>query len=79
MPYIAIQTFPKDEVVKEAAAEKLLTAFSEIWGCPPEYVTISIEEVPPEEWEETVVKGAIEPKMDRVMILSGKKTERKGG
>jgi len=49
--------------------------FLEVWGCPPEALTISSEVIAPEDWNESVVKADIEPKLDTVMILSGKETE----
>ena len=57
---------------------KINEAFLEIWGCPPEAITISLEEIAPENWKETVVKPEIEPNMDKMMIVSGQKTEKMG-
>ena len=73
MPYIAIKCFPKDEETKKAAVEKINEVMLEIWKCPPEALTISIEEVPREEWVETVKKPEIETKLDKMYILSGEK------
>ena len=36
-------------------------AFVDYWGCPPQAISISIEEVAPEDWVETVEKAEIEP------------------
>ena len=76
MPYIAIKCYPKDEETKKAMVNKINEAFLEIWGCPPEAITISLEEIAPENWKETVVKPEIEPNMDKMMIVSGPKTEK---
>ena len=76
MPYIAIKAYPKDETTKKAMVEKINAAFLEIWGCPPEAITISMEEISPDDWKETVVKQEIEPNMNKMMIVSGKKTEK---
>ena len=73
MPYIAIKCYPKDEETKKAFVEKVNQTLLEIWGCPPSAVTVSIEEVAREDWEEKVVKAEIEPKMDKMMIVSGEK------
>lgn len=73
MPYIAIKSFPKDQATKEAVVEKLNEIFLEVWGCPQKSITISIEEVAPADWEETVLKPEIEPKKGAMMILSGEK------
>ena len=73
MPYIAIKSYPKDEETKKKIVEKINEAFLEVWGCPPEAVTISLEEVKPEDWQEKVAKPEIETNMDKMMIVSGVK------
>jgi len=73
MPYIAIKAYPKDEATKQAVVEKINQVFLETWGGPPQAITISVEEVAPELWQEQVVKPEIEPKLDKIMILNGEK------
>jgi len=73
MPYIAIKAYPKDTATKEKLVEKINEAVLDIWGCPQEAISISIEEIPPEKWEDTVAKSEIIPNEDKMMILSGKK------
>ena len=73
MPYIAVKAFPKDRKTKEELAERINEVFLDVLGCPAEAITISIEDIEPKDWEETVVKTEIEPKKDKMMILSGKK------
>lgn len=73
MPYISIKCYPKDEEVKKKMVDKINEAFLEVWGCPQEAITISIEEVAPDEWQQKVVKPEIEPNRDKMMILSGKR------
>ncbi|NLC83569.1 MAG: 4-oxalocrotonate tautomerase [Ruminococcaceae bacterium] len=73
MPYIAIKTYPKDKATKELMAEKIKDAVIEAIGCPQEAITISIEEVTPEDWQEKVFKPEIEPKKDSMIYISGKK------
>ncbi|HNR04918.1 MAG TPA: tautomerase family protein [Bacillota bacterium] len=73
MPYIAIKSFPKDQATKEAVAEKINEIFLEVWGCPQEAITISIEDITPADWEEKIVKTEIDPKKENMMILSGKR------
>ena len=75
MPYISIKSWPKDDAVRAEAVRRINEVFLEVWGCPPEALTISSEVIAPEEWNESVVKAEIEPKLDKVMILSGKETE----
>lgn len=77
MPYISIKGFPKDQATKEVIADKINDIFLEVWGCRQEAINISIEEVAPEDWEDTVVKTEIEPKKDNMMILSGEKKYKK--
>ncbi len=71
MPYIAIKSFPKDGETKKRVIEKIEEVFVNEWGCPPEAVTISLEEFAPEKWGE-VVENEIRPNMDNVVILDGK-------
>lgn len=73
MPYIAIKSYPKDQATKEAAVEKINEIFLDVWGCPQEAITISVEDVMPADWEEKIVKPQIEPMKENIMILSGKK------
>ncbi len=73
MPYIAVKAWPKDEETKKRLADRLNQAVLDVVGCPPEAVTITMEEFAPEEWEEKVVKAEIEPRADKLMIRSGKK------
>lgn len=72
MPYIAIKCYPKDEETKKKVVERINDIFLENWGCPKEAISISLEEVAPENWHE-VVKTDIEPKAEKMMILSGDK------
>lgn len=73
MPYIAIKAYPKDEETKKKLVDKINEAVLEIWGCPQSAITVSMESIEPEKWEESVVKAEIEPKNDKMMILSGEK------
>lgn len=45
----------------------------EVWGCPQEVITISMEEVAPDLWKDTVVKNEIEPHPEKMMIRYGEK------
>ena len=73
MPYIAIKSFPKDQATKQSVVEKINEVFLEVWGCPQEAITISIEDITPEDWDEKIVKPEINPKKENMMILSGRK------
>ncbi|MBR2667046.1 MAG: tautomerase family protein [Oscillospiraceae bacterium] len=72
MPYIAIKAYPKDEAIKKEVVDKVFDAFAELWGCPREAISISLEEVDPADWEQ-VVRNEIEPKQDKLMVRDGKK------
>lgn len=74
MPYIAIKSYPKDQATKELVVERINEIFLDVWGCPQEAITISIEEITPEDWDEKIVKPEINPKKENMMILSGKKS-----
>ena len=73
MPYIAIKGYPKDDETKKKVVERINAAFLELWGCPQEAINISVEEVPPAEWEALVERGEIEQKSDKMFIRAGKK------
>ena len=73
MPYIAIKGYPKDEETKKKVVDQINDIFVREWACTPEAISISVEEVDPSDWEETVVKGEIEKKKERMFILSGNK------
>ena len=73
MPYINIKAWPKDQETKEKLVNKINEAFLEIWGCPQEAITIGIQEIAPDQWEDTVVKPEITPNADKMMILAGEK------
>lgn len=73
MPYISIKAFPKDEKIKQDVVEKINQIMIDSWGCKPEVLTISVEEVAPADWNEKVRKPLIDTNLDKMMILDGKK------
>lgn len=73
MPYIAIKSFPKDEATKKKLVDQINQTFLDIWGCPQEAISISLEEVGPSDWDAKVRKPEIETRKDQMMILDGKK------
>ena len=73
MPYIQIKAYPKDEEIKKRVADRINQVFLEEWGCPQEAISVSIEEVLPQDWNEKVVKPEIEPNKDKMLILDGEK------
>ena len=73
MPYIQIKAYQKDEEIKKRVADRINQVFLEEWGCPQEAISVSIEEVLPQDWNEKVVKPEIEPNKDKMLILDGEK------
>ena len=73
MPYIRIKAYPKDQATKEKVVEAINKAFVDNWGCPPQAISISIEEVAPENWVEQVEKAEIQPNADKMFVLNGEK------
>lgn len=73
MPYIQIKAYPKDAEIKKKVVEEINEVFLKYWGCPKEAISISIEEIVPEKWEETVVEKDIKENLSKMMILSGNK------
>ena len=73
MPYIAVKASPRPEGMKEKIAEKLNEALMEVTGCPQEAVSISVEYVTPEEWDEKVKVPEMDPRDEDMLILHGVK------
>ena len=73
MPYIEIRAYPKDEEIKRRVAERIKDVFLEEWGCPEGAISVSFEEVRPEDWESKVVGPVMGPNADKMYISDGKK------
>ncbi len=68
MPHIDVKMFPgRSDEVKKAFAEKLIETASEALGCAAEVLSVSIEEVRPENWNEQVAE-----RVDDESIYAGK-------
>lgn len=72
MPYIAIKAYPKDPKIKDEIVKRINQAFLDVWGCPQEAISISLEEVSSRDWEEKVKKAEILCNMENMVILDGK-------
>ncbi len=72
MPYIKIKCYPKDMETKKKVIDRINDTFLELWGCPPEAISISLEEIKPENWDE-VEENEVGPNTDKMMILRGEK------
>ncbi|MBR4482668.1 MAG: tautomerase family protein [Paludibacteraceae bacterium] len=73
MPYIRIKAYPKDMATKKKVVDAINQVFVDNWGCAPNAISISIEEIKPEDWESTVENAEIEPLADKMMVLHGDK------
>ena len=73
MPYIRIKAYPKDQATKEKVVDAINQVFVDNWGCAPQAISISIEEVAPEDWVEQVEKQEILPMADKMFVLNGQK------
>ena len=71
MPYVAIKTFPKDEKAKQDAAERISRVLQEVWGCEPDWISVSIEDIDPDEWDEKVVCGSMKENTEHMIIRDG--------
>ena len=73
MPYIDVKCYPRPEEKINLIVEKINQVLMDTWGCPQEAVSISLEMVPPEEWEEKVKVPEMDARDDTMMILHGEK------
>ncbi|MBP3767166.1 MAG: tautomerase family protein [Prevotella sp.] len=58
---------------KQKVVEAINKAFVDNWGCAPQAISISIEEIAPEDWTEQVEQAEIEPNKDKMFVLNGEK------
>lgn len=72
MPYIKIKCYPKDSETKNKVVDEINDIFLKYWGCSKEAISISLEEVLPESWD-NVIKQDIEPDEDKMYIMAGEK------
>ena len=72
MPYLAMKLFPRDEETKKELVEKLNKVVVEVCKCPPEAISISLEDITPEQWE-VIQKEEIAPNLDKMYIHAGEK------
>ena len=73
MPYVAIKAYPRDPAINQKLVEEIQKTVLNVFGCKPEALTISFEEVAKEDWKEKVDDALVAPDMDHVMILKGQK------
>ena len=72
MPHITIQMYPgRDAETKKKLAEAILKTASEELKRGPEHFSVSIEDVPQDEWTEKVYKKVTDPENKNVIIKPG--------
>ena len=73
MPYIAVKAFPRTDEAKIKIAEALAKAIKEATDCPDHGISVSVEYVTPEEWDEKVKIPEMDPRDKDMLILHGEK------
>lgn len=73
MPYIAIKAYQKNEEIKKKVVDQINDIFVKEWGCPPQAISISIEEFQPDEFEEKIQKAEVNVNKEKMMIFNGEK------
>ncbi|MBR2717013.1 MAG: hypothetical protein IKD79_04680 [Oscillospiraceae bacterium] len=73
MPYVSIKTFPQDEDARRRAAEKIQRLLMEEWGSEADWISVSIENIEPERWDERIVRGAMEDDAPYMLIRDGER------
>ena len=73
MPYVDIKCFPRTQEMREDIVQKINQVLIDAWGCPPETISISLEEVAPENWDAQVKTAEMDPREESMFILHGEK------
>lgn len=72
MPHIIIKLYPgRTEDQKKAMAEAVGEAVIRSLNADPKTISVDIQEVPSEEWKESVYDVDIRPRMDHLWIKPG--------
>ncbi len=72
MPHITIQMFPgRDEETKKRLAQAILKTASQELNREPKHFSVSIEDIPQEEWNDKVYKKITDPQNKTVYIKPG--------
>ena len=72
MPHIVVKLWPgRTEEQKTAMARALVEAAGKNLNASPEWLSVAIEEVAPENWEEQVVTPEIDGKADTLYFRQG--------
>lgn len=72
MPHITVQMYPgRNDEIKAKLAKVLAEAASKELGREIEHFSVSIEDVPQDEWTEKVYKNAVDPNNKNVFVRPG--------
>ncbi len=73
MPYVSIKTFPQSEEARRRAAERIHRVLMEEWGCEPDWISVSVQNIDPARWDEQIVRGDMERDRASMLIRDGEK------
>ena len=72
MPHITVQMYPgRDDELKKRLSEAPVKTASEDLNRGKEHFSVSVEDVPQDEWNEKVYKNAIDPENKTVFVRPG--------
>jgi len=75
VPYVSVKTFPQDEEARRRAAEKIHRLLMEEWGSQADWISVSVENIDPEEWEERIVRGVMADDAPYMLIRDGERLD----
>ena len=71
MPHINVKMFPgRDDEKKKDLADKLLQCAQEALGCPAEALSVSVEDVAPEDWNRDVGEKIPDTELPNMKLVS---------
>ena len=73
MPYVDIKCYPRPEEKINLIVERINQVLMEDWGCPAHTISISLEQVTPDDWKDQVEVPEMDARADTMMILHGEK------
>ena len=73
MPYVDVKCFPRDDEKVKLIVNRINEVLMEDWGCPAHTISISLEQITPDEWDEKVKVPEMDARADSMFILHGEK------
>ena len=72
MPHITVQMFPgRNDEIKKNLAEKLAKVASKELGRGIEHFSVSVEDIPQDEWKERVFNKIVDPNNKNIFVKPG--------